>query len=353
MSENITQRQLANLLDLSYPTVNRALNGSPGIHARTRRRIIEAAERLGYSKNIVARNLVLGRTHSIGMIITNNPHSFWSTMLANLEAKGRETGYHVILCHSGDDSRQEDDAINFLVERQVDGLILVPHHLRTDFSAFHQLAQKRVPLLFLGSYLEGINTSFLGLDDIGGSILACRHLINLGHKRIAFVAGPEHDSTSDRRLAGYRQAMEEVNLRGDNEIVVRAEGFYIEDGIKTASQLLDIKPRPTAVLAMNDPLAFGVSQIFRERGIRIPQDIAIIGNAGMPEGALLPTPLTTVAPPTATLGQRAAEIIIKMIESKRPHIVSEELKNELLIRASCGAASAIRASRKSAHAMQV
>lgn len=337
MAKNLTQRQLANLLGLSYPTVNRAINGYPGIRADTRQRIVEAAARLGYRKNMLARNLVTGKTHSIGMVITNNPHSYWSETLENMESKTRELGYHVVLSHSGTDVVREDEAIKFLIERQVDGLILVPDHQRSDFTIFRHLAQERVPLLFLNTRLHGVQASFLGLDDVGGSVMACRHLIGLGHKRIAFVAGPTGSWVADRRLAGYRQGMQEVGLPCGDELVVTG-GWYLNDGREAAEKLLEIRPRPSAVVTVNDPAAFGVAQAFREKGVRIPDDIALVGMAGMPEGALLPSPLTTVAHPMVKIGRRAAEIITKMIESDTPEIISEELPNELLIRSSCGAA---------------
>jgi DNA-binding LacI/PurR family transcriptional regulator len=341
MANNITQRKIADLLGLSYPTVNRALNGYAGIHSKTQKRVMEAADRLGYHKNIVARNLVTGKTHSIGMVITNNPHSYWSTILENMESKAREFGYHVILSHSGEDIAREDEAINFLIERQVDGLILVPNHRRSDFAIFNQLAQKRIPLLFLNSRLTGINASFLGLDDIGGSIMACRHLIGLGHKRIAFVTGPTGDWTSDRRLTGYIQAMREAGLPCGDELIVPAN-FYLKDGRMAATKILAMQPRPTAIITMNDPLAFGIAQTFREQGIDIPNDIALVGAAGMPEGALLPSPLTTVSPPTMKMGLRAAEIVIEMIESKEPQVICEEMHTDLLIRSSCGASKTTR-----------
>ncbi len=131
--------------------------------------------------------------------------------------------------------------------------------------------------------------------------------------------------------------MKEAGLPVDDDWIVHADGFCLEDGRRAASKLLTIRPRPTAVYVVNDPVAFGLALVLREKGVRVPEDIALIGTAGMPEGALLPSPLTTVAPPTAKLGQRAAEIMVQMIESKQPSIISEELPNELLIRESCGA----------------
>ncbi|MBI4023422.1 MAG: LacI family DNA-binding transcriptional regulator [Verrucomicrobia bacterium] len=337
MADSITQRRLAELLGLSFPTVNRALNGCPGIHKRTRARVLEAAERMGYHKNIVARSLALGRTHSIGVVIGAIPHSFWTTVMQNFDWRAQQRKYYVVSSHSTESNEQVDASIRFLVDRQVDGLVMHPSHLRRDFGIFRELEQKGIPVLFLGSFLQGVHASFVGLDDIGGGRMACRHLIELGHRRIAFVAGLFGDSTADRRLAGYREALREADLPYDETLVVPAGGYCLEHGQQAALKLLELSPRPSAVVAMNDPLAFGVAQIFWTKGVRIPQDMALVGNAGMPEGVLLPSPLTTVLAPMEKMGQRAADVIIEMIENKRSEPVFEELPNEMLVRKSCGA----------------
>lgn len=337
MANNITQRKLAELLDLSFPTVNRALNDHPGIHKRTRTRVLEAAERLGYRKNVVARSLVLGRTHSIGIVMGLMSHSFWTTVMQNFHWRTQERKYYVVSSHPGETSAQTDASIRFLVDRQVDGLVMHPSHLRRDFGIFRELEHKGIPVLFLGSFLPGVHASFVGLDDIGGGRMACRHLIELGHRRIAFVAGLFGDSTADRRLAGYRDALREAGLPSDEALVIPAGGYGLEHGQQAALKLLALRPRPSAVVAMNDPLAFGIAQMFWTKGVRIPQDIALVGNAGMPEGLLLPAPLTTVCAPMAKMGRRAAEVTIDMIEKKISEPVFEELPGEMLVRDSCGA----------------
>ena len=336
---NLTQRALAEKVGLSYPTVNRALNGLPGMSEETRRRVLETAKRLGYRKNAVARSLVLQRTNSIGLVISNNPHSFWASVVEGIESRARKQGYHVILCHSepGGTQERENEAISFLVDRQIEGLILAPGWRRKDFAIFKELEQRRLPVLLLDSRLAGVNASFAGADDVGGGRLGCRHLIGLGHRRIAFVAGPSQSATATRRLEGYRLAMKEAGLPVEPRWILRAEGFLSEHGQQAAEAVLAIHPRPTAVFAVNDPVAFGLEHALLRAGVRMPKDLALVGFSGMPEGELLAVPLTTVAAPMQQMGRRAAEIVIALASGKQAEPVFEELPCQLIVRASCGA----------------
>ena len=334
MANQITQRTLAKLTGYSYPTINRALAGSAKVLPATRQEILDAAARLGYSKNVIAQGLSQRRTFTIG-VIEPGVHSYWSIWLAALERQLRANSYHVIVCHRQDHCSGSKEEIAFLLQRRVDGLIVAPQDPYEKAEFFHPVFQQGIPLLLVDSFLPELAASFLGTDKGAGTRDACRYLIGLGHERIAFVQGIEGYHTSVWQLNGYRLAMQEAGLTPRPEWLISAGHFIEEFGERAADAILACSPRPTAVLAANDPLAFGLYKAFRRKQVRIPDDISIIGYAGMPEGDLLSPPLTSVEQPAAALGARAGELILTLINEKPVQPVFELLPDKLLIRESC------------------
>ncbi len=328
---SLTQRQLADLVGVSYPTVNRVLNGCDTVRPKMRKRVLEAAHRLGYRKNLLARSLSTNRTFSIGMIVKNTPHSYWGDVLEAMERRARMADYHVIICHMESGEAGCAAEIDFLIERRVDGLIVAAECGPGEMNAFRAAMDAQIPLLLFNEYVPGLPAHYLGTDSRTGARKACEYLLGLGHERICFLAGGEGSYTGDARREGYRQAMAAA---GKPEIILPG-GWYEEQGLEAAKSILELSPRPTAVFAVNDPVAFGVYQGLRDAGIRIPTDMSLMGYAGMREGRLLYPPLTTVAQPMTKLGLRAIDIILELIDTSDRKPVFEELEDTLLIRESC------------------
>lgn len=331
----MTQRELAAQLGLSYATLSRVFNGDSRVTEATRQRVLAEAERLGFRGHALARALRLKRTFGIGVVTVNSPHRFWSDVLAAMERTARASGYHVVLCHreNGLGSAAE---LRFLLDRQVDAVLLSPHPTEEDMDLLNEIREHGPPLLLFNNYLPGFTCPFIGTDGRGGSRKACEYLLGLGHRRILYAAGPAGNSAADTRLAGYRDAMRAAGIP-EAEQQVREVGWLWEEGEAAVPQVLALTPRPTAIMAVNDAAAIGLSLGLRRAGLRIPEDISIVGYSGDPMGELLPAPLTTVRQAAEPLGRRATELVLELIESPRP--IFEELEDHLLIRESCGAQS--------------
>ena len=334
---SVTQQDLARLVGVSYPTVNRALSGHASVSLEMRRRVQNAADRLGYRKNYAARSLVTKTTCSVGMIGSHNPPSFWSAVLAAMEQQCRELGYHVIVSHRPDSTSDSYTELEFLTERGVDGVVVAPDSAFERADVLNSYAASGRPLLLLGRYMPGVRASYVGTASQEGARKACQHLIALGHRRIAIVAGLDGDYPNDCRVAGYRAAMEDAGVTASQQMVIRTKGFDEKHGKMAVEQMLALPKRPTAVFCVNDSLAIGMYLGLRERGLGVPEDFSLIGYAGVPEGEYLASPLTTVVQPVEQLGKRAGEVIVDMINGKLERPLFEELTDTLLIRQSCAA----------------
>lgn len=330
MRQSVTQRRIAEMAGVSYPTVNRVLNNSPSVRPALRDRVLEVARLAGYRKNMLASGLSRRQTMAIGMVMSNNPHSFWAEVLTTLEQEVRTKGYHVIICHQAHPDGAAGGEIRFLMERQVDGMIVCPPAFGDDVDAYRTVITAGVPLLLLNTNFPNIGVSYLGTTNRDGARTVCAYLAELGHRWIACVRGT--GGACDSRYDGYADTMAQY---GFPVLDVKAVGNRQEHGRETARQVLAMKPRPTAVFAATDPLAIGLYQELTAAGLQVPTDISVAGYAGMLEGELLPTPLTTVKQDTARLGSRAGQLMLELIDGKHPTPVAEEIEDRLLIRASC------------------
>lgn len=351
MSKGVTQREIADLLGISYLTVNRVLSASgrsaAKVHPATRNRIQEAARRLGYRRNVMASNLALKRTSSIGVVWPHRALSYYLEVVSALEQVARSHGYQVVIAHRAMEGAGSEREIRFLSERMVDGLIVAPDQLKEPPSAFKLPTESSIPTLLFNSFVPGIQGHYLGTDSRQGAIAACRYLLDLGHRRLAFVSGPRHEYTSRCREEGVRTAVTLAGLPENALSVIEGGGFTVEAGERAAERLRHLSTQPTAVLAANDALAIGVFLALRRAGVQIPRDISLCGYAGMWEGELLSPPLTTVRQPVRKLGRRAAELIIDFIHHSEPSQAAtfEELPDELVVRASCAPPATLQPQR--------
>jgi len=330
----LTQRELAAQLGLSYATVSRVFNGDTRVTEPTRQRVLTEAERLGFRGHPLARALRMKKSFALGVAAANSPHSYWTDVLSALEREARAVGYHVIVSHRETDSGSAAE-VRFLVERQVDAVVLSPHPTGEDFRALQEICAGGTPILMLNNRTPGFPCHYIGTDSRTGSREACEHLLGLGHRRIAFVAGPAGDYTAESRLEGYREAMRAAGISGGRRVF--PGGWHAEDGERAAQELLTAPERPTAVMTVNDAVAFGVYLALRRAGLRIPDDLSLLGYSGDRAGELLGVPLTTVEQPAERLGRRTAQLVLELIDGKHARPVFEELPDRLLIRESCAA----------------
>ena len=303
---------IARKLDISAMTVSRALNGKGEVSKEMRKKVIDCATTLGYRPNRWARSLVTRRSLMIGVVVPEIAHSFFAEIISGIEEVLEKAGYDILLCHSRSDPARERAEIQALFESQVDGLIVAPEQPESDPGPFVDLQKRKIPLVLVDRFFPGLKLSTVRLDDAAAGWMATDFLIRLGHRRIGHISGPDV-STGSLRRRGFLKALRKHGVAASKELVVQAN-FGIDEGREAMRKLLQLKPRPTAVFAANDPQALGAIYVCRDAGFRVPEDISIVG-AGNIEGIYHPNPfLTTIDWPRQELGRVAARILLRTLE---------------------------------------
>lgn len=319
---------------VSVNTISRALSGKPEISHETKAKVLEVAAKLGYRPSRLARGLRSNKTGIIGVIVTDIANPFFGALDKSVEEAARESDYSVILQDTDEDYEKEKETIQVMFAKQVDGLLITP--VQTGKETIEELKESGLPFVLLGRYFEDLETDYVVTDDVEGGFLATEHLIKRGHRSIAMINGPVHISSAKDRFQGYKKALMHYGIELDRSLIYSG-AVRMEDGYKVAKMVLDLRPRPTAIFAFSDFVAFGVMWAIREAGLRIPDDAAIVGYDDIEFSAHAEVPLTTVRIPKQTLGQKAVEVLLKKLRDEASaEGRSEKLPVELVIRASTG-----------------
>ncbi len=320
---------------MSFQTVGKVLNGKGSVSPETRERILEAAKGLGYVPNALARSLVTRSTCTIGIIASDLSDAELARFVVGAEREARRRGHGVLI---GSIDREGTDAeryLRMLLERRVDGILTAAPQMERD-ARIGELLRGPVPAVSIHS-VPGCGVSLVGSDHVETALLAVRHLLGLGHRRIATVTGSKDRQVTSRRLKGYRAALKEAAVEFDPALV--ESGYWEADGAYEATlRLLDRAPGITAVYAQNDTMALGVLSALHERGLKVPEGCAVVGCDDIPIAAHTIPPLTTVHVPFFETGETAVRLLLDRIsgEAKEPRPVL--LPVRLVRRASCGAA---------------
>lgn len=332
-----TLRDLAKKLNLSASTISRALNDSPEISDATKSKVLKASLALNYHPNILARGLINKQTKIIGVIVPEITHNFFSLAISGISGVAYDAGYVIMLCESNESYDREVINTSALVSNQIAGLIVSISQETKRHDHFEYLQRIGIPLVFFDRVCESLKTSRILVDDYGGAFRAVEYLIKKGRKRIAHLGGTEHLSISRDRFTGYLDALNTFGIPFDNDLVYFG-GFQEENGVKGMQVLFESEKKLDAVFAVNDPVAIGAYEEIRNRGLRIPDDIAVVGFSNNPVAAIIDPPLTTIEQPAYELGQRAAIVLLEQIVAKtekriyKP--VREVLETKLIIRSS-------------------
>jgi LacI family transcriptional regulator len=324
---------IARKLGISAMTVSRALNGKSDVSQEMREKVLQSARAMGYRPNRWARSLVTQRSLIVGAVIPEISHSFFSAVISGAERTLEEAGYDLLLCHSRSDATRERAEVHALIESQVDGLLVAPVQPERSPEPFVDLQKRKIPFVLIDRFFPGKKFSSVRANDSKVGALATEYLVKLGHRAVAHIAGPDFTTASMRRKA-FEQTMRKHNLEVKPEWI--APGSYAIEGGRAAMQvLLKHRTRPTAVFAANDPQAVGAILACQEAGLRVPEDISIIG-AGNIEGVYHPSPfLTTIDWPREELGEMAARILLKMISARsEPKVETHVFAPKLLVRLS-------------------
>lgn len=337
MSKRVTARDVARCLGISTMTVSRALNAKPNVSQITRQKIIETSKQLGYFPNQIAKSLVLKKTDTIGVVVPEITHSFFPGIISGIEEICYQNGYQLILAHSAEDSAREKDLIYTLTSQQVDGLLISTAQTVEDYSVYKQIIQRGLPLVFYDRCVRGIGASCVSIDDEESARRVTLHLIDHGYTRIAHLAGPQRVLIGKLRLEGFKRALKERKLDLHPELIIEA-GLQEQDGYRAMQKIFKLPPAkwPRAVVAVNDPAAFGAMQSIFDKGLRIPEDIAIVGFSDDIRAQLMPSPLTTIRQNAYAVGKEAVSKLIQIIEGKNTATEDIIVKGELIIRRSCG-----------------
>jgi LacI family transcriptional regulator len=332
---SITIVDIAKKSNVSIATVSRVINNkSEGVSEKTRKRILNVIDECGYKPNAMARGLVTKKTKTIGLIIPDITNPFFPEIARGAEDGASTRGYNVFLCNSDDNLEKENEYISALKEKCVDGIILTTS-ANSNQEHFMTLMNSGIPISIIDEGLDAVDADIPGifLDNYEGGYLAAKHLIDLGHKRIACITGPLNLKNDRDRLEGYKEALKDSKINIDNSIIMQGN-YKIAGGIENAKKLLskDI----TAIFACNDLMAYGVYQVLKSNGYKIPDDISVVGFDDIQLSALLDPALTTIRQPAYEMGLESAKMIIKLIEGKNIRKKVINFKPDLIVRKSTG-----------------
>lgn len=331
---------IAKIVGVSTATVSRALNNKGYVSEDLKRKIWKVAEELNYVPNAHARSLMSKRSLMISLIIPDIVNPFFSLVARGVGDAAERYGYSLLICNTDGSRFTEKKYVQMYRERQVDGIIFVASE--SSGSYLQDLVNDNIPIVVADRYVEGIKVDMFLNDNVGGAKEGVAHLIRLGHQRIATIRGPQTTQTGIDRYRGYKEALEDNGLMVLPEYV--RDGDYKEiSGYREAKKLLQLKEPPTAIFAANDLMALGALYAVEEAGLKVPQDMAVVGYDDIPIASAVRPKLTTVAQPKYELGQLAAERLFELLDeedgSRSPETVV--LQPRLVIRESSVVGSAV------------
>ncbi|NDV20683.1 substrate-binding domain-containing protein [Pseudodesulfovibrio sp. JC047] len=334
---SLTIKDLAKKLNVSPSTVSRALRNHPDISQATQRKVAAAAEKYNYHPNQLAQSLQKKRSNTIGVIVPEIRHHFFSNVISGIEEIAYENGYIIMVCQSNETLARERMNTQALVANQVAGLLIAISSETTAYDHLESVLNQKVPLVQFDRVVESLKTSKVVVDDYHAAYGAVEHLIESGYRRIGHLAGQDGIALNQHRFEGYRDALQDHGLQVEEQFHVHG-GYREEDGRAGAETFLAMDVMPEAILAINDPVAVGLFTRFKEAGVRIPEDVALVGFSDTPAAALIEPALTTVYQPAFEMGRMAVSLLLKQFEAG-PDFIPETvtLETKLLVRGSSAA----------------
>lgn len=329
-----TIHDVARHAGVSVVTVSRVLNRTAVVNNATRLRVEEAIAALGYIPSQAARSLRSRRSHSLALILPDITNAFWTTVARGVEDTAQREDYTVFLCNTDENPSKQASYLHAVHQRGVDGVIIAPYDV--DANNLDVLRQRHTPTVVIDRRVEGWEVDCVRSDSIAGSRALVEHLVHLGHRRIAMISGPEKTSTAQERVAGYRLALEENGIPVDERLIRYGE-FRARLGQALTEQLFEEGTNPTAIFAANNVIAMGALEALRQRGLTVPQNVALVCFDDLPDLVFLFPFLTVIAQPAYEMGAQSAALLMERIKSPTPldarHLV---LPSRLVLRYSCG-----------------
>lgn len=302
-----TIRDVARRAAVSTMTVSRVLNRTGYVHPATRERIEAAIAELGYVPNSLARSLRSKQTKTLALVLTDITNPFFTTLARGVEDVASDHGFNVIFCNTDESESKQEEYLTVLVQKQVDGVLLVPARSAPEPIAF--LQQHGITVVVVDRRAPGVDVDVIRGDSVGAACDLTRHLLDLGHHRIAMLSGPEDVSTAQDRVMGYQSAFRQVGATPSPELFFM-DAYTVAGGRRMAQRALALDPRPTALFAANNFIAIGAFHLLREQGLRAPEDISLVAFDDLPPTIMLEPFLTVATQPANEMGRRATELLL-------------------------------------------
>lgn len=325
-------QDVAKRAGVSISTVSRVLNGYAHISDELRGKVEKAIAELEYRPSQAARCLVSQKSNLIGVIVPDLTYQYYAKVISTIEDEAGKNNYSIIICNIKENLEKEAHYIDVLKELWVDGVILL--HEKINIETKKKLEECNFSLVLASVKIEGLDVPRVNINDYQAAYDATTYLIDLGHKRIAMIAGDHRDITAGKeRLDGYRKALIDANIEVDESIIFEGN-FQVNSGYKNMKKILAIDSRPTAVFVASDAMAVGAMNCVMDSGLKVPEDISIMGFDDIDLAQVVRPKLTTIHQPAEEIGQKAMETILKMI-NKEPFEKEIVLEHKIIERQSC------------------
>lgn len=323
-----TIQDVAKLAGVAPITVSRVINNSGYASEETRTRVEAAITKLGYIPNTLARGLRSKRTHTLALVMTDITNPFFTLIARGVEDVANRSGYTVIYCNTDESESKEEKYINILLQKQVDGVLLVP--ACSNSASVKLLRANNIPVVLIDRSIPDTQTDLVRSDSEGGAYNLVKYLIELGHQRIITITGPREVSTSSDRVVGYHRAMLEAGLEDVESIYY---GSYTQtSGYELTREALELIPRPTAIFGTNNFISIGVLKALKDAGLGVPEDITVVGFDDLPASLVIDPILTVASQPTYEMGSQATELLLKRISDELPENVQQVILPTEIIR---------------------
>jgi len=309
----ITLKTVAEKAKVSVNTASRAINNKPDINKETKKQILKVAQELGYIRNAAAVALRTRKTGTIGVVIADNRNPFYAEVLSGMEEAAREKNYHIIFANTQRDYKKEEEAINLLLAKRVDGLLIAP--VQDGEEDIRKLIEANIPFVIVGRDFKNIEVDAVYNDEVEGGFLVTEYLIRKGHRRIALINGFLYKSPARGRLEGYKKTLKKYGISVDDALISVGD-IDVKDGYERTKKLFEKGIDFTAIFAYNDMMAFGVMQAIKEKNLRIPEDIGLVGYDDIPFSSLINPTLTTIRLKKQDLGIESVKLLLSRINNR-------------------------------------
>jgi LacI family transcriptional regulator len=318
----ITIKDIAKIANVSVATVSRVIRNKDVVKDETRSKVIEIVEKYGYIPSATARSMVSKRFNVIGVVIADISNPFYPQVVRGIENTVRALNYSLILCNTDEIEEREDSYLRILLEKGIDGLIIMPSRPKIPLLKTYDL--RNIPIVCVDRHIENINVDYVMVNNKYGAFIATELLIKNNHKRIGIVTARRSHITMKKRIEGYLEALKKYNIEADDSLIVTGE-FYPDDYEKATEKLFKLNSPPTAIFSAGNLVTMSVYKCLNKLGKRIPEDIALVGFDDIPWGEALNPPLTAISQPAYQIGATAAQLILQRIKKERPRIVGYQV----------------------------